>query len=139
MQEFIIVARDLANGLDALATVQKLVSAPVPGAIPVGTQHPSKDAVRTYTLALMVEVAEWVQTLDYKPWKNSDLQSDLRESKERVADEFADILAFLGILVVYMEQFGINTEDIAAAYAAKSAENVRRITRNLGNGPDNTD
>lgn len=132
MQEFITVARDLANGLDALVTVQKLVSAPVPGAIPVGTQRPSKDAVRTYTLALMVEVAEWVQTLDYKAWHPGS-EAKLRESNERVADEWADILAFIGILVVYMEQLGIETEDLAEAYVRKSAVNIERIGKNYGN------
>jgi len=92
-------ARDLANGLDVLVEMQKQVSSPVPGAIPTGSDWPTKDAVRTYTLAMIVEIAEWVQTLDYKPWKNSapDAYPVLSDT---VADEFADILAFLGILTI---------------------------------------
>ena len=124
-------ARDLANGLDVLVEMQKQVSSPVPGAIPTGSDWPTKDAVRTYTLAMIVEIAEWVQTLDYKPWKNSapDAYPVLSDT---VADEFADILAFLGILTHYMGQWGIDTEAIAAAYMRKSAENVRRIAENFG-------
>lgn len=131
MNEPYTAARDIANGLDALVKMQRLVSAPVPGAIPVGTQHPSKDAVRTYTLALMVEVAEWVQTLDYKAWHPGSV-AELRESKERVTDEWADVLAFIGILLVQMEQLGIETEDLAEAYVRKSAVNIERITKHFG-------
>lgn len=138
MEEFITTARDLANGLDALSKVQRLVSAPVPWAIPEAAQPPTKDALRTYSLALMVEIAEWVQCIDWKTWKNDRVLAMPRNSDDIVLDEFADILAFLGILVVYMENWGMETEDIAAAYVRKSEENVRRIERNLGNGPDNT-
>lgn len=131
MNEYLTGARDLANGLDVLVEMQKQVSLPVPGAIVSGTAWPSKDAVRTYALAMIVEVAEWVQTLDYKAWKPGT-KAYPREHPEIVADEFADILAFLGILTHYMEQWGITTEDIAAAYIRKSAENVRRINASFG-------
>lgn len=124
-------ARDLANGLDVLVEMQKQVSSPVPGAIPTGSAWPTKDALRTYTLAMIVEVAEWVQTTDWKPWKNKSEDAHIWDVY-RTSDEFADILAFLGILLYYMEQWNISTEDIAAAYMRKSAENVRRINGSFG-------
>lgn len=130
MNELLTGARDLANGLDVLVEMQKQVSLPVPGAIVTGTAWPTKDAVRTYTLAMIVEVAEWVQTLDYKAWKPG-VEARPREESERVADEWADVMAFMGILMHYMEQWGLTTEDLAAAYIRKSAENVRRINRDL--------
>ncbi len=134
MEEFITTARDLANGLDALVAVQRKVSAPVPGAVPEGSTFPTKDALRTYALATIVEIAEWVQTLDYKAWSNDKVLAAPRKADEIVLDEFADILAFIGILTLYMENWGMETEDIAHAYVLKSEENIRRIERNFGNG-----
>lgn len=127
MNENLTAARDLANGLDVLVAMQKQVSIPVPGAIVTGAAWPSKDAVRTYSLAMIVEIAEWLQTLDWKPWKNAGVEAHPWQQADIIADEFADILAFLGILTHYMDQWNITTEDIAAAYIRKSAENVRRI------------
>lgn len=131
MQVFNKYRQDLKQGFEALQTIQRVVSGAVPGAIPGPEDHNSKDAVRTYTLAMMVEIAEWVQTVGWKPWKDSDTDSFLREHSSVVAEEFADILAFLGILLIYMDNWNITAEDVADAYLAKSVVNVERITENL--------
>ena len=131
MQVFDQYRTDLENGFRALQVIQRVVSGAVPGAIPGPEDRNSKDAVRTYTLAMMVEIAEWVQTVDWKPWKDHNTDSFLREHSSIVAEEFADILAFLGILMIYMDNWNIDAQDLADAYLVKSVTNMDRITRNL--------
>jgi hypothetical protein len=117
-----LITDDLAIGLQFLRGVQKIVSAPVPGAIPADGMLPTKDAVRTYTLAMIVETSEFLQTLNWKPWK------DMKNlDKDRIVDEFADILAFQGILVHYLFCLGITPGELAEAYAKKSVVNIERF------------
>lgn len=85
-----------------------------------------KDTIRTYALALIVEVGEFLQTLDWKPWKNGKQESD-----ERVLDEFADILAFVGVLITQLKAMGYSCEAITNAYLRKEHENVRRFIRKI--------
>ena len=131
MQVFDHYRTDLENGFRALQVIQRVVSGAVPGAIPGPEDRNTKDAVRTYTLAMMVEIAEWVQTVGWKPWKDNDSDSHLREHSSVVAEEFADILAFLGILMIYMDNWNIDAIELADAYLAKSVVNMERITNNL--------
>lgn len=81
-----------------------------------------KDTVRTYVLALQVEVVEFLQTLDWKPWKNGEQESD-----ERVLDEFADIIAFMGVLITILKAMGFSETDITNAYIRKEQTNVARF------------
>jgi NTP pyrophosphatase (non-canonical NTP hydrolase) len=131
-------SNDLWNGLMLLYSVQSTVSALVPGTIPALDQVPLQDQFRTYSLATMVEISELVQEFNWKPWKNSTKQLDL----PKIADEFADVLAFLGILVVYMQRVGVTPRMIADAYANKTKINVRRLMGEIegyGNGPGHSD
>ena len=116
-------ADDLGIGLGFLRMVQKRVSSPVPGCIPPGNELPTKDTVRAYCLAFMIETAEFIQTLDWKPWKNKAKPCDT----ERALDEFADIMAFLGIIVEHLYRMGITPGDLAEAYRKKSIINVDRF------------
>jgi dimeric dUTPase (all-alpha-NTP-PPase superfamily) len=119
---------DLALGLSFLANVQAVVSKSVQDAIPEINELPSKDSIRTYVLAMIVELAEFVQTLDWKPWKN---KRDIDYA--RVLDEFADVLAFQGILILYMNRMGLASMDIAEAYNRKSIVNMQRFLGEHGN------
>jgi len=112
----------LAIGLTTLMQVQEVVSSPVKDAIPVNGERPSKDAIRTYVLSMVVELAELVQCLDWKPWKNKK-ELDL----ENIASEFADILAFQGIIIKYLDTYGIGPVQLADAYAKKSVVNIDRF------------
>lgn len=85
-----------------------------------------KDTARTYVLALQVEVMEFLQTLDWKPWKNGKQESD-----ERVLDEFADILAFVGVLITILKARGFSTVDITKAYIEKEQTNVARFMQKI--------
>ena len=99
----------LENALHSLKDIQSVVSLPV-------------DAIRTYVLAMTVELMEFVQTLDWKPWKQ---KSNL--DIERIVDEFADILAFQGVLIYYLYLLGISPEMIELGYRKKSIENIDRF------------
>jgi dimeric dUTPase (all-alpha-NTP-PPase superfamily) len=116
----------LTMGLEYLARVQRVVSAPVEGCVVENGQIPTKDQLRTYTLAMMVELTEWLQTLDWKPWKEKAIDG------ERVLDEFADILAFQGILIHYLNCLGFSAAQIAEAYNRKSIVNMGRFMGNHG-------
>jgi|GEM_PF-3794302 len=115
------LVKGLSNALALIARNQKIISAGDPGCIPDEGHPPSKDAVRSYTLALMVELAEFIQELDWKPWKDKQINA------ERVADEFADILAFMGILIVYLDRMGIPPGMLARQYREKSKVNIDRF------------
>jgi NTP pyrophosphatase (non-canonical NTP hydrolase) len=60
--------------------------------------------------------------LDWKPWKRKDAL-DL----DKVAEEFADVLAFLGLFVVLLQHVGLDPDMLAMAYVAKSEKNKQRL------------
>lgn len=71
---------------------------------------------------MVAEVVELVTAMSWKPWKHAG-----PESKERILDELADVLAFLGNLVVYVaKETGCTADEIALAYARKANVNVQR-------------
>lgn len=81
------------------------------------------DVLRTYVLATFVELAEFIQVLPWKPWRVSVKTVD----KDKVLDEFADILAFIGVLMTILHDMGFSTYDIASAYVKKERINVSRF------------
>jgi len=113
---------DLSTALTTLAVVQEIVSKPVLGCIPPDGELPSKDAIRTYALALQIELSEFVQTLDWKPWKDKP-----EINKDRVIDEFADMLAFLGVIIYYLKRMDITPRQLADGYSRKSIVNIERF------------
>lgn len=86
--------------------------------------RPEPEQVAVYTLALQREAQELAEELGWKPWKK------LPEiNRERVLDEFADVLAFLGLIATYVASVTDATpEEIALAYMRKSEVNVARLT-----------
>lgn len=113
---------NLARGLRFLETVQSVTSAINPNCIPDLGSKPSADNIRTYALALFIELGEFIQEFDWKPWKEAR-----GIDRGRITDEFADILAFLGIFLVYMSRMGISMEDLAARYVVKTQVNIARF------------
>jgi hypothetical protein len=112
----------LFAGLSVLLDTQGLVSGMVSNALP-HSGPPTRDQVRTYFLATMVELVELMNELNWKPWKRSEREPDV----EKVADEFADILAFLGVILNYLKAYGIDPYTLAGQYARKSKINVDRF------------
>jgi hypothetical protein len=121
-------ADDVIIGLLKLRETQMTVSLPVPDAIPPEGELPTKDSVRTHVLALFVELAEFLQTLDWKSWKKDPKKLD----QERICDEFADILAFLGVILIHLTAMGITPGMLGEAYRRKSIINIDRFTGQLG-------
>lgn len=119
---------NLFHGLDLLKSIQAITSDLTPNCIPQIGDEPTKDQIRTYALAMMIEMGEFVQELNWKPWKK-----DKPLNEERIIDEFADILAFMGILLVYLDRLGISMQDLAEGYIKKTNVNVSRF---LGEVPE---
>jgi len=82
-----------------------------------------KDVLRTYVLATFVELAEFIQVLPWKPWRES--VSGI--NSEKLLDEFADILAFIGVLITILNNIGFTPYNIADAYIKKERINIERF------------
>lgn len=78
---------------------------------------------RTYVLAAFVELAEFIQVLPWKPWRDSVKEID----SDKLLDEFADVLAFIGVLITILGELGYTPDDIASAYISKEFVNVSRF------------
>lgn len=121
-----VLRHELHQGLGMLWEMQTAVSAPLlRGAV---TKSEVIAHLRTYTLALFIEVGEFVNELAWKPWKPNK-PVDLA----RVLDEFADILAFIGVIMVLLIRLypSISTQTIADAYITKTQANIARFVGNV--------
>jgi dimeric dUTPase (all-alpha-NTP-PPase superfamily) len=128
LREIKVHESNIEMALRSLANVQRAVSASVPGAVFPKGELPDKESFRTYALALIVEIAELVQTIEHKAWKPShDHPKANLKVGEYTADEFADVLAFLGVLLMYLEAMGLNSEVLAGAYVEKTFTNINRL------------
>jgi len=123
----------LRDGLMALLEVHKITNQCVKhGNTTLDKCILTEDVLRTYTLALMVEVGEFIQTLNWKPWRKIHKQpSDAQRIK--VLDEFADILAFIGVLLTILDAYGFSVHDIANAYSRKERTNMERFVAEWNN------
>ena len=80
--------------------------------------------IRTFFLALFVEVGECLNRLNWKPWKKPTTLD-----REAILDEAADMTAFwLQTCVILSDAVGATPQDILDAYLRKSAVNVARFT-----------
>lgn len=93
------------------------------------------DTWRTYVLATIVELAEFVQLLPWKPWRNAVRVID----SEKLLDEFADVLAFIGVLVTILGHLGYTPDDIANAYISKEFTNISRFAEKNKESTDGTE
>jgi NTP pyrophosphatase (non-canonical NTP hydrolase) len=107
----------LALGLHVLAGVQFEVGLAIPG-----WSEGEPEFVRTTFLALVKEVMELLDYFDWKQWK-LPTETDAGEA----ADEFADVLAFLGYVVLFLGYRGVMPDDLARAYAKKTLVNQERL------------
>ena len=109
----------LNQGLSLLDLVQSHVSGPL-----LRDKDKTQEYMRTYCLALFVELGEFVNELAWKPWK-----PDKKVDTAKVKDEFADMLAFLGVILVLLKQLHpeLTTTALATAYLHKSRLNIARF------------
>ena len=119
---------DLAVGFDELIKTQRVVSGMIPGHI---TEPPTNKQVMLACFALQGEVFELAQELGWKDWKENPEMTD--EQRKIIAEEFADILAFLGYLMNLIKlRTDLKTEDLADAYFAKAKKNMARFLGESG-------
>lgn len=90
-----------------------------------GWAEGTPEFVRTTFLALHAEVDELMAHFDWKQWKEPHEWSAIE--KQEVAEEFADILAFLGYVVIFLDQHDVYPSDLARAYRDKTELNHLRL------------
>lgn len=83
----------------------------------------SPHTLRTYVLALIAEAVEFIQEFDWKPWRHKNKVED----GAKILDEFADILAFVGVIITILTARGFTPEEIADAYIKKEKTNISRF------------
>lgn len=110
---------DIAAALESLAATQRVVS----GQFSEEALQPTRENIVMYFLALIDEITELLHELNWKQWANEKVVD-----RQRVADEFADVLAFLGVITLYIFQMGVTAEDLSRAYSHKSIVNILRFT-----------
>ncbi len=112
----------LILGLQVLLKTQQDVT---PKLDPQIFERPIDETTRTYILATIVELTELMDELDWKLWTPPQPLD-----KDKIADEFADILAFLGIIQwILYHRVGLTPYDLARAYKAKTIENADRAKK----------
>lgn len=115
------------EGLEFIEKMQRLVSSYSPGTIFAEGEYPTKECISHYTLAAVVELVELMNEMPWKRW-TTDVPGKGDIHTDRICEEFADVLAFLGILVGYARAFGATPEKIADAYIKVSERNIYRLT-----------
>ena len=124
----------IASGLASLHYIHRETS---------GKSYPDSlqvtpDNIRTYGLALLDEVHEFLKELQWKPWKTSEVTEHLLNAshincrlcdqlRDTITEEFADILVFTGLFIGYLEKMGIGAEDIARVFLRKAEKNKQRL------------
>lgn len=114
--------------LRTLSDTQKIVSGMVPGCI---SDPPTNRQICEAAYAMNEEVHELVRKVGWKSWKKNPTLTD--EQIVDVVDEYADILAFQGLLThLIMLRTGITAEDLASGYAYKTIKNIQRFMGESG-------
>jgi hypothetical protein len=137
MSKHVHGASKLTDALDWLWRYQEGVSQYAPDYEgkdgPVTPQH-----LRDCLLALHVELGELFNALSIKPWR-MDHRSPHRYNKTgsgHVTEEFADVIAFTGVLIRLLVKSGVRPHELVSAYLDKSAVNVRRFTEGREASPN---
>lgn len=80
-------------------------------------------ALRDYTVALMMEQAELLEEVSWKPWRTIESQKP-NPNKRKIALEWVDCLFFL---VNQASCLDLTADDILEAFDTKLAANLARI------------
>lgn len=81
-------------------------------------------ALRNYVVALMMEQAEMLEEVSWKPWRTYESQKP-KPNKRKIALEWVDCLFFL---VDQMFALDLEPDDVLTAYETKLARNHERIS-----------
>lgn len=88
---------------------------------------PTKADLVEVGYALTEEIHETLNELKWKPWKNGE------PDMHAAIGEFADIMAFLGLLLHYMQVMGASPEELAEATIQKARTNIQRANGEVDN------
>ena len=80
-----------------------------------------RDDIARYGLCLVLEAAELVNSLPWKRWARHPADLD------NAAEEFADMLCFVGSIIGLFNRLGVSTSELTIAYAKKVEENRKRF------------
>jgi NTP pyrophosphatase (non-canonical NTP hydrolase) len=117
----------LSIGLEILANTQRGLHEISP---PAQSESSFKKQTQDNFLAIQVELAELLQEMSWKPWDTSQPAISTFPQNQVIAEEFADVLAFLGhIMRILNDAYGISTNELAAAYRRKTEKNVSRFQK----------
>ena len=95
------------------------------------TGIPTNQQITEMGFAINGEVFELLQGLGWKSWKDNPEMD--QEQVLKIAEEFADVMAFFGALTVLVQRrTGLTINDLAAAYILKSRKNVKRFLGESG-------
>jgi len=113
----------LAASFVELMQMQAEISAMVPGAV---TEEVTNKQITTTCFAMSGEIFELAQELGWKDWKENPPMTE--EQRQKVAEEFADIVAFFGLLLdLVTRRAGLQVTELVEAYFKKSSKNVARF------------
>lgn len=90
----------------------------------LGFANTNTETLSRYGMGLIIEVAEF---LNETPWKSWPKDPTKRPDLERIAEEFVDMISYLGSWVSFLEMLGISPQDITLAYQRKLSENNSRF------------
>lgn len=79
--------------------------------------------IRAMGVALMLECAELIEELQWKPWKATTDTFPVRNTKEHIAAEAVDVLHFLAHL---LNAAGVTEEQLNTVYEEKRRVNAER-------------
>lgn len=115
-------AMEIGTGFLALIQNQRAISG-----LLEDLEAPTNTQVTRVSFALTGEVFELAQELGWKNWKQAPEMTP--EQVEKVAEEFADVVAFFGLLaVITCARTGLDHMDLAKAYMEKSEKNRLRLS-----------
>lgn len=118
----ILDSKMIERGLQTIILAQRAISGQVPGALD-GDRRATVDAA----YALIAEIHETVNETNWKPWKAQALPKP-----DRIIEEFADVLAFLGVFAINLAESCDMTPDlfvkkVAEQYYKTSFANLERF------------
>ena len=123
MKELPIVYGQISDGLGRIKEVQRIVSAMVPDYV---TETVTNDQIARTCFALSGEIFELAQKLGWKTWKAAPKLT--QKAIDDIAEEYADILAWQGLLTLLVcERTGLTTDELEIAYWNKTEKNMQRF------------
>ena len=109
----------LAEGLEVLRCMERDVQLATGGE---DALLPDRDTVAQFSMALIAEVVEVADELQWKRWKRNT-----PPDPHSAGVEMSDMLAFLGLFLNWLDHYGISMATLAQSFADKCQVNTARL------------